>query len=341
MPGLRDRHRDAVGHLGQQAHRDELGGADGEAADGQRDRRPGHPGGRQGVVAGRAAAAGWWSCVTPWPRPASRQGYSPGLWCRVARSPGCTTRTTGGPADPRRTGDPVTRSGGDTASPGWCTGTRRSCTRSPWSRVEPTPSWCGRRRRRRSPGRCAPTGARCGRHPWRRCSRPGGCSPSTPGSATAPCAGRRPDGPGRCGCSGTTTALHGWYVDLEDPHVRDGHNVYSSDRILDVEVGPDRRVTLQGRARAGRGRRAGSLLPGGGGPLPRRRPKVVELVAAWGSPFCDDWDTFRPDPAWMSRHFPRSCGTDADRAGQPSEASASLSVFDGRITSAALASSGR
>ncbi len=42
MSGLRDRHADALRHLGQQAHRDELGGADGEAAHGESDRRPEH-----------------------------------------------------------------------------------------------------------------------------------------------------------------------------------------------------------------------------------------------------------------------------------------------------------
>ena len=25
---------------------------------------------------------------------------------------------------------------------------------------------------------------------------------------------------------------------------------------------------------------------------------VEQIVAAWGSPFCDGWETFRPDPGW-------------------------------------------
>ena len=43
VTGLRDGHPTSVGHLRQQAHRHELGGADGEAADGEREGGDGHP----------------------------------------------------------------------------------------------------------------------------------------------------------------------------------------------------------------------------------------------------------------------------------------------------------
>ena len=26
--------------------------------------------------------------------------------------------------------------------------------------------------------------------------------------------------------------------------------------------------------------------------------EIEAVVAAWGPPFCDGWDTFEPDPAW-------------------------------------------
>lgn len=32
----------------------------------------------------------------------------------------------------------------------------------------------------------------------------------------------------------------GWYVNLEKPHVRDEHTVYTSDHVLDLVISPDR-----------------------------------------------------------------------------------------------------
>ena len=90
----------------------------------------------------------------------------------------------------------------------------------------------------------------------------------------------------------------GWYVNLEAPHVRDQRTVFTSDHVLDLFVDPDgsvmrkdedelvlavaQRVFDEAEARA-----------------IRRDAEVVEqLVADWGTPFCDRWETFRPDPKW-------------------------------------------
>jgi predicted homoserine dehydrogenase-like protein len=32
--------------------------------------------------------------------------------------------------------------------------------------------------------------------------------------------------------------------------------------------------------------------------------EVEAVVEAWGSPFCDGWETFRPDPAWPVPRLP-------------------------------------
>ncbi|MGA9749678.1 MAG: DUF402 domain-containing protein [Nocardioides sp.] len=99
-------------------------------------------------------------------------------------------------------------------------------------------------------------------------------------------------------------SFNGWYVNLEDPHVRDGHNVYSSDRILDVEVGPDRRVTYKDEHELVAAVEQGRYSQEEADRFHADARKIVELVAAWGSPFCDDWDTFRPDPAWTLPQLP-------------------------------------
>ena len=90
----------------------------------------------------------------------------------------------------------------------------------------------------------------------------------------------------------------GWYVDLEDAHRRDADTIYSSDRVLDLWVEPDRArerkdedelelAVVQGRySRA----QADAFLADAA--------RIEEVIDAWGSPFADGWETFSPDPAW-------------------------------------------
>ena len=40
-----------------------------------------------------------------------------------------------------------------------------------------------------------------------------------------------------------TKEFAGWYVNLEDPHVRDAHTVYTRDHVLDLMIEPDRTAT--------------------------------------------------------------------------------------------------
>ena len=40
-----------------------------------------------------------------------------------------------------------------------------------------------------------------------------------------------------------TKEFSGWYVNLEDPHVRDANTVYTRDHVLDLMVEPDRTAT--------------------------------------------------------------------------------------------------
>ena len=96
----------------------------------------------------------------------------------------------------------------------------------------------------------------------------------------------------------------GYYVNLEEPHTRDEEAVYSCDNVLDVEVGTDRtphrkdadelvEAVRQGRHTAAQAER-----------IAADAAEAEAVVAAWGSPFCDGWETFRPDPAWPVPRLP-------------------------------------
>ena len=106
--------------------------------------------------------------------------------------------------------------------------------------------------------------------------------------------------PGRCGCSGSRGwQFKNWYVNLEEPLARWAGGVDSEDHFLDIAVlsGPQLGMAGRGRVRAGAAGRPDGRRS--------RRERVraagraaVELIGAWGAPFRDGWQDWRPDPAW-------------------------------------------
>ncbi|WP_121748986.1 DUF402 domain-containing protein [Streptomyces sp. E2N166] len=95
-----------------------------------------------------------------------------------------------------------------------------------------------------------------------------------------------------------------WYVNLEEPLTRWEGGVDSEDHFLDISVHPDRtwhwrdedefaqaqRDRLMDARLAERVRKAG-------------RAAVAE-IRAWGSPFADGWEHWRPDPSWPVPSLP-------------------------------------
>ncbi|WP_030419008.1 DUF402 domain-containing protein [Streptomyces sp. SCSIO 75703] len=95
-----------------------------------------------------------------------------------------------------------------------------------------------------------------------------------------------------------------WYVNLEEPLARWSGGVDSEDHFLDISVQPDRgwrwhdedefaqaqRDRLMDAAQAGRVRAAGR--------------HAVEVIRAWGHPFSDGWEHWRPDPSWAVPSLP-------------------------------------
>jgi predicted RNA-binding protein associated with RNAse of E/G family len=89
-----------------------------------------------------------------------------------------------------------------------------------------------------------------------------------------------------------------WYVNLEEPHLRDDRAVYTSDHVLDLVVAPDRTLVRKDEDELSLAVAQGVF----GGPvaaaIEENAAAVEALVVDWRWPFCDGWETFRPDPAW-------------------------------------------
>ena len=90
----------------------------------------------------------------------------------------------------------------------------------------------------------------------------------------------------------------GWYVNLEAPHVRDQRTVFTSDHVLDLVVDPDRTVVRKDEDELTLAVHQGVFDRSQAAAIEKTAEAVEQLVTDWGSPFCDGWETFRPDPGW-------------------------------------------
>jgi len=95
----------------------------------------------------------------------------------------------------------------------------------------------------------------------------------------------------------------GWYVILEAPHVRDDHGVYTSDHVLDLVVSPDRTVARKDEEKLLLAVAQGVFDESMAATIEEHAIAVEALVADWASPFCDGWETFRPEPGWPIPHL--------------------------------------
>lgn len=90
----------------------------------------------------------------------------------------------------------------------------------------------------------------------------------------------------------------GWYVNLEAPHVRDERTVFTSDHVLDLVVDPDRSVVRKDEDELALAVAQGVFHGSDAAAIQETAASVEQVVADWGTPFCDGWETFRPDPEW-------------------------------------------
>jgi predicted RNA-binding protein associated with RNAse of E/G family len=98
--------------------------------------------------------------------------------------------------------------------------------------------------------------------------------------------------------SEVTHEFVGWYVNIEDPHTRDSGATYTRDRVLDLWVEPDRSHGRKDEDELVEAVRQGLYDEATAAWVTEVADEVEEIIEAWGAPFCDGWESFRPDPAW-------------------------------------------
>ncbi len=89
----------------------------------------------------------------------------------------------------------------------------------------------------------------------------------------------------------------GWYVNMEEPHLRDGRAVYTSDHVLDLVVSPDGVLTWKDEDELAIAVAQGVFDEQLAASI-AENAAVEALVADRAGPFNEGWEFFRPDPAW-------------------------------------------
>ncbi|MGZ4601715.1 MAG: DUF402 domain-containing protein [Oryzihumus sp.] len=102
-----------------------------------------------------------------------------------------------------------------------------------------------------------------------------------------------------------TGRFDGWYVNLEEPHTRDEHAVYSGDHVLDVVVAPDRSHQRKDEDELALAVEQGRFTAAKAREIEAAAAAAEAVIDAWGAPFCDGWESFAPDPDWPLPGLPR------------------------------------
>jgi hypothetical protein len=96
-----------------------------------------------------------------------------------------------------------------------------------------------------------------------------------------------------------------WYVNLEEPLVRWSGGVDSEDHFLDISVQPDGSWHWRDEDEFAQAQRDGLMDARLAERVRRAGRSAVEVIRAWGPPFRDGWQDWRPDPSWPVPSLPK------------------------------------
>ncbi|WP_309030155.1 cytidylyl-2-hydroxypropylphosphonate hydrolase [Streptomyces alfalfae] len=89
-----------------------------------------------------------------------------------------------------------------------------------------------------------------------------------------------------------------WYVNLEEPLARWAGGVDSEDHFLDISVRPDRSWRWHDEDEFAQAVRVGLMDPEKAAGVRAAGRAALGVIEAWGAPFSDGWQHWRPDPSW-------------------------------------------
>ncbi|KAA0959375.1 DUF402 domain-containing protein [Microbacterium sp. ANT_H45B] len=90
----------------------------------------------------------------------------------------------------------------------------------------------------------------------------------------------------------------GWYVNLENAHLRTDRDTYSSDHILDVQIDAEGSVRLKDEDELAAAIEQGRLTGEQAAQIERHASAAIESFRAGDWPFDPEWQLWRPDTSW-------------------------------------------
>lgn len=97
-----------------------------------------------------------------------------------------------------------------------------------------------------------------------------------------------------------------WYVNLEEPLSRWDGGVDSEDHFLDICVYPDRSWDWRDEDEFAQAQRVGLMDPEAAARVRAAGRAAVAEIRAWGPPYTDGWESWRPDPSWSVPVLPQN-----------------------------------
>ncbi|UQA97799.1 cytidylyl-2-hydroxypropylphosphonate hydrolase [Streptomyces halobius] len=95
-----------------------------------------------------------------------------------------------------------------------------------------------------------------------------------------------------------------WYVNLEEPRRRWAGGIDSQDHFLDICVYPDRHWEWRDEDEFAQAQRDGLMTSAQAAEVRSAGRAAVAHIGAWGRPFADGWENWRPDPGWPVPRLP-------------------------------------
>ncbi|SEN55223.1 hypothetical protein SAMN05216267_1006227 [Actinacidiphila rubida] len=89
-----------------------------------------------------------------------------------------------------------------------------------------------------------------------------------------------------------------WYVNLEEPLRRWSSGVDSEDHFLDISVHPDRSWHWRDEDEFAQAQADGLMSASVAAGVRAAGRRAIRVIRAWGAPFRDGWEDWRPDPRW-------------------------------------------
>ncbi|MEU9110286.1 DUF402 domain-containing protein [Streptomyces sp. NPDC048483] len=104
-----------------------------------------------------------------------------------------------------------------------------------------------------------------------------------------------------------------WYVNLEEPRRRWRSGIDSQDHFLDICVYPDRHWGWRDEDEFAQAQQDGLMTSAQAAEVRSAGRAAVAQISAWGRPFADGWENWRPDPGWEVPGLPENWDRPPDR----------------------------